>query len=46
MRAANLGASLRGVESSGITLGDSDYEIIVDVLERSRGGIFNDAFAA
>ncbi|MGH8799088.1 MAG: hypothetical protein ACREX7_02505 [Casimicrobiaceae bacterium] len=45
MHAANLGASLRGVESRGITLVDGYDEFSVDVLERNRGAVFNDAFA-
>ena len=43
--AANLGASLRGVVSSGITLSDADFEHVVDVLDKGRGAIFNDVFA-
>lgn len=44
--AANLGASLRGVASSGITLSDADFEHVVEVLDGCRGAIFNDVFAS
>ncbi len=46
MYAANLGASLNGVTSSGITLVDRDFDLIVAALDNDRGAIFNDAFAA
>ena len=44
--AANLGASLRGVASNGITLADRDFDCIVDLLDKDRGAIFNDVFRA
>ena len=44
--AANLGASLRGATLNGVTLADSHFDFIVDVLAKNRGATFNDVFAA
>jgi hypothetical protein len=43
--AANLGASLRGATLNGVTLADSHFDFIVDVLDKDRGATFNDVFA-
>lgn len=41
MGAVNLCSSLRGIPTSGVTLADQDYAAAIEVLERTRGGVFN-----